>query len=119
MAFADRFGLYVFARVAVSRISETETGTGSTELPDIGAFWLPTQPEAYSVDVTRTGFAGYLGPGLLVRLSSRVNLDMGLTAGFGSLGKPEPRVEPGLTVENSVKYWYALGTWVGLVIGIG
>ena len=89
------------------------------ELPDIGASLVPTQPEAYSVDVTRTGFGGYLGPGLLVRLTSRVNLDMGLTAGFGSLGKPKPRVEPGITVENSVKYWYALGTWVGIVIGIG
>ena len=110
--FADRFGLYVFSRVAVSRISEKESGTRLGET-------APQEAEAYSIEGARTGLAAYVGPGLLVRLTSHVNLDLGLTAGFSSWGEPDPRVEPDFTGWNSSKSWYVLGGWVGLVIGIG
>ncbi len=118
--YADRVGLYVFTWVAVSRISETEAGTRSVELEFVGIpLNVPTQPEAYSVDVTRTSLAAYVRPGLLIRLTSHVNLDLGLTPGFSSWGEPDPRVEPDFTGWNSTKSWYVLGGWVGLVIGIG
>ena len=119
--FGDRVGLYVFSRVAVYRVNEEESGIRpEAELIDGGFSFLDmAAPEAYSVDVNRTGLAAHLGPGLLIRLTSHVNLDLGLTAGFNSWGEPDPRVEPDLVGWNSSKGFVVFGMWVGIVIGIG
>ena len=121
--FSDRFGLYVFGRGAMSRISENESGTrpaGQVLTGCCDTFTpFPPSPEAYSLEVTRTSFAASGGPGLLIRLTSHVNLDLGVTAGFNSWGEADPRVEPDFTGWNPGSRRAVLGGWVGLVIGIG
>ena len=116
VVFGDRFGLYVHSRVAMSRITENETGTRS----GTGG------TEAYSVEgITRTGFAAYVGPGLLIRLTSHVNLDLGVSAGYVRWGEPDTGLGPGQDLrtefipDDGPDLEGAIGFWVGLVIGIG
>ena len=117
--FADRFGLYFFSRVAASRISEKESGIRPGEQELIGCCPANPPAEAYSIEgVTRTSLGAYVGPGLLIRLTSHVNVDLGVTAGVAYWGEPDPRVEPDFTDWNSGKRFGVLGGWVGLVIGI-
>ncbi len=107
ITFWNRFGLYIHARIGVTGISEKESGT-SPVLDQMGA---PTGIlEPFSVEGTSIAPEANFGPGLLIRLTRRVNLDMGGTVGYARWGE---RVQgrPG---------WYEfVGGRVGLVIGIG
>ena len=109
LVFADRFGLYVSSRVAVSRMTESEVGT--RQGPPTGA------PEAYSAEGTRTGFAAHLGLGLLIRLTPRVNVDLGGYWGVIQWGE----TDGALQTSSSPFFLYneTYGAWVGLVVGIG
>ena len=123
--FSDRFGLYVFSRVGVSRMTEDESGIREeTEACCEGGVRPTGRQEAYSVEGSRVGFGAYAGPGLLVRLTSRANLDLGVTLGGVYWGEPNT----GLTFEETArtsgwlrgsKDFFVVGMWVGLVIGIG
>ena len=116
MVFADRFGLYVHSRVTVSRMTESDSGGTPGVDP------LSGQQVVYSVEGTRNGIAAYAGPGLLLRLTSRTNLDLGVTLGGAYWGEPDT----GLGPEQNPSGWlrgpkdfFVVGMWVGLVIGIG
>ena len=121
LVFMDRFGLYASGRVAVLRMTESSLGTRQ-EWDPVGGFqnmggWRA--PEVYSTEGTRTGFGAYLGLGLLVRLTSRVNLDLGATGGGTKWGGSDfqTNFEYNETTFSDGKP--TLGLWVGLVIGIG
>jgi len=134
LVFMDRFGLYASGRVAVFRMTESALGTRH-EWDPVGGFQMMggwRAPEVYSPEETRTGFGAYLGLGLLVRLTSRVNLDLGATGGGAKWGESafspyfdpnfDPNFDPGLDFQGfifSQDTSTTLGVWVGLVIGIG
>ena len=109
LVFGNRFGLYVSGRVAVSRMTDAEVGTRGVFDPSSQS----VTPEAYSAEVTRTGLATLIGPGLLIRLTSHVNLDLGITGGFAAWGEVDVEMQ---TIHPDNKTY---GVWVGLVIGIG
>ena len=112
MAFADRFGLYLHGRVTVSRVSENESG----QLPvfDIGG--NPVALDPYTLEANSfVAPSAYLGPGLLMRLNSRANLDLGFTGGYAWWGD-RTRVPD---VSSRPKFFFSMGAWVGIVIGIG
>ncbi len=119
--FWDRVGLYFLSGVAVSRISLIQSGTreelepGSTDGLSLGTGRL----ESFSFEATRTGLTAYGGPGLLIRLTSRVNLDLGGILGLSLWGEPNPRVEPDYPRVNANGNGSTVGGRVGLVIGIG
>ena len=120
--FADRVGLYVVTRMTLARMTENESGTR----PETNQMGVPTgQEETYSVEGTRTSFAAYAGPGLLIRLTSHVNLDLGVTGGYAWWGgEPEGELGPDLVdlfIGESLasKSFFTFGIWVGLAIGIG
>ena len=120
--FADRFGLYVFGRMTLARITENESGTRPelVELPG-GGHTDTGQLEAYSVDETRTSLAAFAGPGLLIRLTSYVNLDLGVTGGFAYWGQPDTGLRAGVdvqTISSGAQGNFVIGVWAGLVIGI-
>ena len=110
LVFADRLGLYVSGRVAVSRMTEKEFGTRQ----EVDVNNQPIGPlEAYSANGTRTGIAAFLSPGLLVRLTPRVNLDLGVSWGTAYWGDLQTELQTSAPVSRTY------GAWVGLVIGIG
>ena len=119
--FWDRVGLYFLSGVAVSRISLNQSGTreelepGSSDVLSLGTGRL----ESFSFEATRTSLTAYGGPGLLIRLTSRVNLDLSGIWGFSLWGEPNPRVEPDYPQVNISGGGYTGGGRVGLVIGIG
>ena len=122
LVFMDRFGLYVSGRVAVFRMTEDALGTRQ-EFDPVGGFQMSgglRAPEVYSVEGARTGFGAGLGLGLLVRLTSRVNLDLGATGGRAQWGGSDflPNLDSSYgTPFSPGALTYAV--WVGLVIGIG
>ena len=122
LVFMDRFGLYVSGRVAVFRMTERALGTRQ-EWDPVGGFQMLgglRAPEVYSVEGARTGFGAGLGLGLLVRLTSRVNLDLGATGGGAQWGGSD--FLPNLDASYGTPYspeGPTYGVWVGLVIGIG
>ena len=110
--FADRFGLYLHGRVAVSRVSENESG----QLPVFDMFGNPVALDPYTLEANSfIAPSAFLGPGLLMRLNSRVNLDLGPTGGYAWWG--ERIREPNVSFRP--KFFLVMGDWVGLVIGIG
>ncbi len=120
LVFMDRFGLYVSGRVAVFRMTESALGTRQ-EWDPVGGFQMmggSRAPEVYSAEGTRTGFGAYLGLGLLVRLTSRVNLDLGATGGGAQWGGSDFELNFDQH-EIFPPEQLTLGVWVGLVIGIG
>lgn len=116
--FGDRMGLYFFGRMTLARISEDVSGTRDVVGDD---FMFTGEQEAFSLEATVTGFEADLGPGLLIRLTSRVNVDLGFRVGFGTWGNPELMVEPQYDPHgfDTGQHFWVLGGWVGLVIGIG
>ena len=86
---------YLAARVALTRFTVTDESNESTA----------------------DGFTANGGGGLLVVLSDRVNLDLGVTVGYKQLGQG-----PGLLVSDNIVDWgsgaNAIGR-VGLAIGLG
>ena len=112
MAFADRFGLYLHGRVAVSRVSENESG----QLPVFDMFGNPVALDPYTLEANSfIAPSAFLGPGLLMRLNSRVNLDLGFTGGYAWWGD-RTRVPD---VSSRPKFFFSMGGRVGIVIGIG
>ncbi|MDZ7631353.1 MAG: outer membrane beta-barrel protein [Gemmatimonadaceae bacterium] len=120
---------YVSARLAYLRLSldlgefgneigessnERNTGSG----PDVS---LSAQQARANVVISASGFQGNVGGGVLVRLSPRVNLDLGATLGAIRFGEAKAEVD-GETVETSGS---SSGTGqnavvrVGLAIGLG
>ena len=97
--------------MTLNTISENESGIRAERSPD-GSIPIPIRSEAYSIETSRTGFAGQLGPGFLIRLTSNVNLDLGGTVGLSSWGEPHTRVAPDYLDWNSSKTWYVLGSWL-------
>jgi len=100
----SRVGLYIFGRMSFARISEKEFG------PSNGGF---------SVEGTRNSLAAYLGPGFLIRLGSRVNLDLGITGGYTRWGEADTTGVPPFSSWGDSKGFFVLGGGVGFVIGIG
>jgi len=119
--FWDRVGLYFLSGVAVSRISLNQSGTrevlepGFSDVSQSGTGSL----ESFSFEATRISLTAYGGPGLLIRLTSRVNLDLAGILGLSLWGEPNPRVEPDYPRVNANGNGSTVGGRVGLVIGIG
>ena len=114
MVLADRFGLYVHARPAVSRISENESGT----LRINDEFGTTIGLDPYSLEGTSMALSGYGGPGILVRLTSSMNLDLGGAVGYAWW---KQRVQASDTRDSRTrpKWFFSKGAWIGLVIGMG
>ena len=75
--------------------------------------------ESFSFEANRTSLTGYGGTGFLIRVTSRVNLDLSAILAFSLWGEPNPRVEPDYPQVNRNGNGSTVGGRVGLVIGIG
>ena len=95
----DRVSLYVLGRLASDRLSANESGFRSDG--------LGSSPVAYSVEGSLTSFAGYLGSGLLIRLTPHVNLDLGSVEGIPRWGHDRPPivVPPTVLVQRPPEAW--------------
>ena len=128
--FADRFGLYVFGRLTWGMMTDNESGTFPTALAPIGTLDVPTQAAPYSLGVTRTTYMANVGPGLLICLTSHVNLDLGVSAGkawwgddpdtdVSDLGFAASPFSNAFLLSPFSSNFTTYGAWVGIVIGIG
>lgn len=101
-----RFGFYLHARLGVTRISENASGTRPVR-DQMGE--LTGMLEPFSDEGTAIAPEASFGPGILIALTSRVNLDLGGTVGYARWGE---------RIQNRPGWYEFVGGRIGIVIGI-